>query len=845
MVSAADTHGTRGATAVNLPPWGDVKKLLEDPNVPDAHKKDLIMQARSNETSYSGGQDDPEKFTKDLEHYEKKLGASYDVSGDAVDNNTMQESFDEAKKAGEKESGYAKTVDENKGALQEISRKAEAGGAGCSNSNDILDKGKTFLEYFGNFSPLYKDVPGYMRKSPPKGDFTKEGVQKRYDEQRDINFENFKADAEDLRKAGKTQREQSQQMADKMKAVWGGWSGAASSASQKNFADINAGATTVGDYLYDTAEVITEATHHVSKDVVTKATKSLEAVPNCDTVGGLTSAQIRNIVDCAAKDPSDDQVDECCGYFGIDTSGCDIDDYKDKVIQKSIEWVQTTFVPDFEAKHKAIIEFCDTTKKSVDEHWKTLNDHLGKVQEDPFANPGRQGGGGDQGGGQQGGGQQGGGGAGGAAGGGAGGGGGAAGGGAGGGAGAGGAAGQMPAAPEMPKPPEMPQVPEMPQPPGMPGQGGPGGMGEKVTLGEGQNAVTVQEPGADGKPQVQLIGPDEQPKNYAVDFGQSAPGQMPGQPVPGGVQTMPAPAPGAPVPGGAQPIPVEAGPDGRAVIHEGNRTITLEQGPGGEIQVNVDNGGGQPPLNQTVNFGSEPQPPTLGAPSSPAGDGIVGGPYPAEPPMPAPGPGVPPAEPIVPPAAAPPVAPAPDLGGAGAAGGFTTMSAPDTSGFGTMPAADTTGAPAATTAQAAGLGAPASAPGGDSVQNSFGSMSGDLFGGPEPAPGAGSPGLSSLGGQDPANGSSQGAGSTGLSSLGGDPAPAGQSGGSQSGQGGSSAMGGGMMGGMMGGGQGGQQGGDQERTNSSPWRTQGQLFDDGVDASNVRFRSVLGEDKEQ
>jgi hypothetical protein len=184
-------------------------------------------------------------------------------------------------------------------------------------------------------------------------------------------------------------------------------------------------------------------------------------------------------------------------------------------------------------------------------------------------------------------------------------------------------------------------------------------------------------------------------------------------------------------------------------------------------------------------------------------------------------------------------------------GGFTTMPAPDTSGFTTMPAPDTEGAPvpgapAATTAQAAGLGGPASAPGGDGVQNSFGSISGDLFGGSEPAaPGAGSPGLSSLGGHDPAAGNSQGAGSTGLSSLGGDPAAAGQSGGSQSGQGGSSAMGGGMMGGMMGGGQGGQQGGDQERTNSSPWRTQGQLFDDGVDASNVRFRSVLGEDKEQ
>ena len=50
------------------------------------------------------------------------------------------------------------------------------------------------------------------------------------------------------------------------------------------------------------------------------------------------------------------------------------------------------------------------------------------------------------------------------------------------------------------------------------------------------------------------------------------------------------------------------------------------------------------------------------------------------------------------------------------------------------------------------------------------------------------------------------------------------------------------MDGMGGMGGHGQQGGEQERTNSSPWRTQGQLFDDGIDASKVRFRSVLGED---
>ena len=73
--------------------------------------------------------------------------------------------------------------------------------------------------------------------------------------------------------------------------------------------------------------------------------------------------------------------------------------------------------------------------------------------------------------------------------------------------------------------------------------------------------------------------------------------------------------------------------------------------------------------------------------------------------------------------------------------------------------------------------------------------------------------------------------------------PAAAQGGQQ--QSGGGAMGGGKMGGMgaMGG---GQQGGgaEQERTNSSPWRTQGQLFDDVVDDSGARHRAVLGEDRQ-
>ena len=76
---------------------------------------------------------------------------------------------------------------------------------------------------------------------------------------------------------------------------------------------------------------------------------------------------------------------------------------------------------------------------------------------------------------------------------------------------------------------------------------------------------------------------------------------------------------------------------------------------------------------------------------------------------------------------------------------------------------------------------------------------------------------------------------------GGGEAPAAPAAAQGQGQGG---QGGGMMGGGMMGGGANQQGGDQERSNDSPWKTSGQLFDDGIEASRVRFRSVIGEERE-
>lgn len=304
-------------------------------------------------------------------------------------------------------------------------------------------------------------------------------------------------------------------------------------------------------------------------------------------------------------------------------------------------------------------------------------------------------------------------------------------------------------------------------PGGMPGSGGPQPPREEV-VGEGPGGVKLQEPDPQGNTKVTVMGEDGQPKSYDLALGGGE------QPAPG--QPGPAGQPGGPAPGGDTPI--QPGEDGKAVIHEGDRTITVERTPEGPMNVSVDNGPGQPQINETVDFANQPPEPGQG-PGQPA---PPGDPAAAQ----QPGPGAP--QP-------------PGPGGPGGGGGSDS--------FGSA---------------SGQLGGGGGAPGGEQ---------------PELAPGA-KAGATGMGEMGPAGaGSPQGA--TGMAGMGeeggGAPSGGGQSGQAGAGAGGAPMMGGGGMGGGM-----GQQGGEQERANSGKWRTEGQIFDDGADpSSKVQYQAVIGE----
>lgn len=162
---------------------------------------------------------------------------------------------------------------------------------------------------------------------------------------------------------------------------------------------------------------------------------------------------------------------------------------------------------------------------------------------------------------------------------------------------------------------------------------------ETVTIQDGNRQISVDSP-AGGHVKLTVDDGSGHPKTYDMDFG---PGQQPGQnsavtgqqdvgqqqglgqhdpnqgfgptgqqgqgqhfgptgqqgqqPQDGQAHTLPAPADGqgqTPADGSTQQHAV-AGPDGKAVIHDGNVTITAEQPPGSnEVKITVDDGTGHP-----------------------------------------------------------------------------------------------------------------------------------------------------------------------------------------------------------------------------------------------------------
>ncbi len=934
------------------PSWEEVKKLLDSPDVADKQKRDLALAyAAEDEWAIFGIRDEVEPYLEKYDDgYWRVQGSGFNNGAD-LDGN-LQDKYEAAKsqenKAADAEDEHDQAVKDGRAALED-GRKSAAegthGGAGVASSDEILDAGKPGLRFFENFVPLYHKIENdYNDKSKvPK----LQQIRDRYHEQRGIHFDKFAAQMKDLKAAEDALRTAHQDMATRLGKIWEGWTGSASEASQDFFG--NKFTPTVNDRVIQRVSDSRSVNQETCNTVATLCRDKAKAVLKLDDMGEQIAKKSvqdwETTIEVANGTDDDTTLRTACSIWGvkIDESCGDLssgdNSAKEKIVDECRKMVRNTFAKTVEDQCVNFDKLCDNTKKKVDDSWKALNDELAKAEENPFADPGpskegkpqekppqtegQQPSGNSPTGSAPGSGSSGGGGT-------------SGGGGMPGGAGMPSGGGTPPPTPGTPRS-GMPEGPQS----GGPQPGGPSRpQAEEVTLGEGQDKVTLQEPDQQGHTQVTVMGDNGEPKTYEIAFGgqgegaQQSPGQipgagtgglaggpqaMPGQPASGlgsDSQAVPGQAPGQSAPGmpgqpgpgvgggdrtmpgqvgaegqsgslpgqspgrGENVIAVQPGQDGTAVIQDGDRTITVERTPEGRYEVSIDSGGDQPPMSQTVGFGddepaSEPglgaesprgpsgipaeepanrfyeesaaeqpaQPVSAGASadttSAPAGSEASFQPAPESqqsvPQQPTPQQSVPQQSMPQPEAAAS----APPAGG-GASG---------------QPPVDPMNTPASTTVQSVGFAGGMSGLGGEGMQNSFGSASGSLFSSSDS--GGGSPWGSAAGDQRGAQlgGDQQGAqsGATGLGSMGGEArssssqgatglASMGDAGSASSSQEqGSSGMRGGMM--PMGGMGGGQQGGgeDEERSNDSPWRTQGDLFDDGIEDSNVRFQAVIGD----
>ncbi|HEY0806465.1 MAG TPA: hypothetical protein VGD84_15435, partial [Pseudonocardiaceae bacterium] len=683
--------------------------------------------------------------------------------------------------------------------------------------------------YFNYFIPPYQNWTG----SGPDLSKDIEGV---YDNLRGINLAKFRADATQLSASNGKLADITMNLSTATNSLGGFWQGSAAQAAQQYCGTFMGHGKTVTDGTNAASQLITDQMKAIETAVLQRSQAVLKMYAS--DIGGFTSTDIQMIIDAAKLSAGDDelrQMGQWNVFSNVDWSDTNCNgslsqNVKNLAAMDAANWLNSTFKPNFDEKKSAFDSITKSTHDTVGQAFDAMNQGIAKINANPFSDlsggiqvPKGSGSGSGSGHGS---------------GSGAGSGGSGSGGGptmpSGAGSGSGGGP-TMPSgagssgAPSVPPPPSPPPPPSMPTPPTVPPVTVPSaantGTPETLTVQHGANTLTMTGPNSHGTMQLTTKDGSGQPKAYDIAFA------TPPTPTPTPTASTAA-APASPA--GVQHI--TPGPDGKAVIHDGNTTITATEQPGGEVKVTVDDGTGQP---TTYTLG--PAQPTAGGqqpiPTQSSGPTAVTASQPGFTPPPGAG--------FTPPATAGVTPPSPvgftdPTAAAASQPGFTDPSVAAAH----TPAADpsTLMAPTAATPQTTHL-ASVMSPGNVIVGGTVDPTGGSAFAGAFHDPSSAF--SDALGGA--AGGSHAAAdhlvgpshhdmsGHAGVAGT--DVTPIGQPGQAGLASAPGSAMDQAGQPGQLGGG--GQGGGDGQR-GPSQWRTQGQLFDDaGVDDVVGRFSGTL------
>lgn len=625
--------------------WEEIKPLLDDPYVSADTKEQLLAAyAYENGSPYGEGIDPAAEQYMEKYKPDSPLGYGADPYGRSpyagYPGASTDEVYEDAKTESEEEGHHANAVSDQVAGNQEEIRNSQAPGSGGSavkNSDELFDLADPALDVFRNFIPVDKEVPEDTRGVEGPLAFEKD-IKKRFDEQRGINFKKFLDEAENLRNAHKTLNGLKDTTDSKLNSLYKDWTGKAANASYDKYNnEISPHSTDLLDYLEQGPKVIESAVESVYKACKEKADQITELYT--PTMGSATKETAAKVVKLAKGDFDSQEevlevaawVDSVCGSnleSTIRADDCGLnDENKEVVISECKKWIRESFNADFygtsgaQGAYLRFQQICDDAVETVDGAWEQLNQFL-KEYENQFPKGGEEGtgekptdssetspptppptGGGPSGGGPSGGGPS------------------------GGGPTGGGPTGGGPTGDgstdtggnetgknETGKNPVTGEKLEIDPKTGEPYPIDPetgeaikdaGDDRDTMTVEQGDNKITMNEPDADGDMGISVDDGSGAPKDYQLDFGgDGETGEQGGGEGEAGAQ-------GGTGQGGEQDGAKQGdqkvyrpGPDGKIHIEDGNLKITAEQpqGPDGPTVVTVDDGTGEP---TTYTLGSE------------------------------------------------------------------------------------------------------------------------------------------------------------------------------------------------------------------------------------------------
>jgi hypothetical protein len=869
----------------DYPQWSTVKSELDDPSVSSADKQRLLNDYAQSaaygsplqDTIFAGNQ---QATNQDYVHnywqimqYAQQYGAT-DSFNQAAQVNGMG-FFGDQLVAGNQAAGQAKFQQQqqlvqndqavgqaNTDLTNEANKTVAQGGSGASTSDEILEPGSRGLYYFQYFIPPYQNWVG----SAPDLD---NDIKKVYDNLRGINFAKFRADATQLATSHGKLSDSSLNLSTATNSLGGFWQGPAAQAAQQYTSTFMQNAKTVTDGTTAAGQLITDQMKAIETAVLQRAQAVLKMYAS--DIGGFGPSDIQQIIDAAKLNANDDElrgmakwnVFSNVDWGDTNCNGSLSQNVKNLASMDATNWLNTVFKPNFDQKKTSFDSITKSTHDTVGQSFDAMNQGLGKINANPFSDlsqgiqvpattggtnpgggPGPSSGGGPTSGTAPGGSTT--------------------------PSSAGGSPSTptpptVPTSPTAPTVPTSPTTPTLPTPPTVPttptaptvpttpttptqppttvpsgtDTGNPTGTPpESLTVQHGNNTLSMTGPNGQGTMQLTTQDGTGQPKSYDIAFGHGATPTSTATPASTAIPAVTStPAPTATPAGASNVQHITPGADGKAVIHDGNTTITAQEQPNGEVKVTVDDGSGQPTTYTLDHAGSQPTTGTAVPAATPTTPGTADPMATAAPAQPVADPATLAANSATPVAAS---APADAADAAGAPTPATLVS--DTSqqaGFIDPSAMPQTTQPATSGDPGALVGGTANsgfAQGFSDPSSSFGNALGGAVGGSHAAAAFFGPqhGTHDMFGGTAVPGHAGVAG-TDVTPM-GQPGDAGLAAAPDQGQGQPSQLGGmPMMGGMGGGG--GQGGGDQQR-GANPWRTQGQLFDDTDDVVG-RFSGTL------